>query len=482
MEIKTLNDVKRLMSDNETDSVEYKATTGQLERGMETLCAFLNGSGGSVLFGITDKGQINGQEVADSTKRNIAEAINRIEPTAEVQIIYIPLPDNEKKIIVLHVEDARLNRPFCYKGRAYVRVESMTTVMSQATYEKLQLQRDGGKYRWEQFDNKYLTLQDIDDNEILKTVRLGIECGRLPEDTGNEIPVILKKFGLMRNDVLNHAAAVLFGKHENMEYPQCLLRLARFKGTDKTVFMDNQRIHGNLFQLLNAAMSFIFKHLSLSGTTDTLERDEQLTIPYKAIREGILNALAHRSYRDAGGSVGISIYDDRVEIENPGTFPHDWNMEKIRSTHESRPQNPLIANVLYKRKVLENWGRGIGLMISECSKAGLPEPEYETLGDNVRLIFRYKTKYRPSTDQAPTKYRPGSDQVHALLKTLGDKELSIRELMEELGLNHRPTFRSNYLHPALSEGLITPIYPERPSHPKQKYRLTEKGKDLLNRQ
>lgn len=412
-----MNDVKRLMSDNETDSVEYKATTGQLERGMETLCAFLNGSGGSVLFGITDKGQINGQEVADSTKRNIAEAINRIEPTAEVQIIYIPLPDNEKKIIVLHVEDARLNRPFCYKGRAYVRVESMTTVMSQATYEKLLLQRDGGKYRWEQFDNKYLTLQDIDDNEILKTV-----------------------------------------------------------------FMDNQRIHGNLFQLLNAAMSFIFKHLSLSGTTDTLERDEQLTIPYKAIREGILNALAHRSYRDAGGSVGISIYDDRVEIENPGTFPHDWNMEKIRSTHESRPQNPLIANVLYKRKVLENWGRGIGLMISECSKAGLPEPEYETLGDNVRLIFRHKTKYRPSTDQAPTKYRPGSDQVHALLKTLGDKELSIRELMEELGLNHRPTFRLNYLHPALSEGLITPIYPERPSHPKQKYRLTEKGKDLLNRQ
>lgn len=300
-----MNDVKRLMSDNETDSVEYKATTGQLERGMETLCAFLNGSGGSVLFGITDKGQINGQEVADSTKRNIAEAINRIEPTAEVQIIYIPLPDNEKKIIVLHVEDARLNRPFCYKGRAYVRVESMTTVMSQATYEKLLLQRDGG---------------------------------------------------------------------------------------------------------------------------------------------------------------------------------NDWNMEKIRSTHESRPQNPLIANVLYKRKVLENWGRGIGLMISECSKAGLPEPEYETLGDNVRLIFRYKTKYRPSTDQAPTKYRPGSDQVHALLKTLGDKELSIRELMEELGLNHRPTFRSNYLHPALSEGLITPIYPERPSHPKQKYRLTEKGKDLLNRQ
>ena len=359
MGINTLDDISRLMTDTETDTIEFKETTGQLERGVETLCAFLNGNGGTVLFGITDKKKIIGQEVADSTKRNIADAISRLEPTPAVQVSYVPVPGKEKKIIALHVEDARFDRPFSYKGRAYMRVESMTTVMPQSTYEKLLLQRDGGKYRWEQFENEDLTLQDIDANEVLKTVRLGIECGRLPEDTGNDIPVILEKFGLMHNGVLNHAAAVLFGKHEKMEYPQCLLRLARFRGSDKTVFMDNQRIYGNLFQLLNAAMTFIFKHLSLSGTTDTLEREEHLTIPYKAIREGVLNALAHRSYRDAGGSIGIAIYDDRVEIENPGMFPSNWNLEKIMKEHESKPQNPLIATVLYKRKVLESWGRGI---------------------------------------------------------------------------------------------------------------------------
>lgn len=479
MEINTLDDINRLMADAETDSVEFKETTGQLERGMETLCAFLNGNGGTVLFGINDKKIIIGQEVADTTKRNIADAISRLEPTPTVQISYVPIPGKEKKIIALHVEDARFDRPFSYKGQAYMRVESVTTIMPQPTYEKLLLQRDGGKYRWEQFENEDLTLQDIDGNEVLKTVRLGIECGRLPEDTGNDIPVILEKFGLMHNGVLNHAAAVLFGKHEKMEYPQCLLRLARFRGTDKTVFMDNQRIYGNLFQLLSAAMTFIFKHLSLSGTTDTLEREEHLTIPYKAIREGVLNALAHRSYRDAGGSIGIAIYDDRVEIENPGMFPSNWNLEKIMTEHESKPQNPLIATVLYKRKVLESWGRGIGLMISECRKAGLPEPEYKTDAGSVRLIFRYESINRPGTDQAPTKYRPSTDQVCALVKTLEDKELSVKELMEELGLNHRPTFRSNYLHPALNEGFVVPIYPEQPSHPKQKYRLTDKGKDLL---
>ncbi len=174
-----------------------------------------------MLFGINDRKKIIGQEVADTTKRNIADAVSRLEPTAAVQIFYVPLPDSDRKVIALHVEDTRLNRPFSYKGRPYMRVESMTTTMPQAAYERLLLQRDGGKYRWEQFDNEDLALQDIDGNEVLKTVRLGIECGRLPEDTGNDIPVILEKFGLMRNGVLNHAAAVLFGKHENMEYPQC---------------------------------------------------------------------------------------------------------------------------------------------------------------------------------------------------------------------------------------------------------------------
>ena len=479
MKIDNPDMISSLIAGKESGQVEFKETTGQLERGMETLCAFLNGEGGTVLFGVTDKGKIIGQEVSDKTKRDIGEAINRLEPTAVVHISYVPLQDSDKKVIVFNVENTGAKRPFSYKGRPYMRVESVTTTMPQSRYNELLLLRDGNRCRWELLDNRDLTLQHIDGNEVLKTVRLGIECGRLPEDTGNDIPDILEKFGLLKNGVPNHAAAVLFGRHENMEYPQCLLRLARFKGTDKTVFMDSQRLHGNFFQLLNAAMAFIFKHLSLSGTTDTLEREEHLTIPYKAIREGVLNALTHRSYRDAGGSVGIAIYDDRVEIENPGTFPHDWNLDKIKSDHESKPQNPMIANVLYKRKVLESWGRGIGLMLSECRKANLPEPEYITDATSVRLIFRYEPIHRPSTDQAPTKYRPSTDQVFALIKVFDNIELSVREIMEGLGLNHRPTFRTNYLHPALNEGYVTLLYPEQPSHPKQKYRLTDKGKGLL---
>ena len=479
MKIDTLDKVKELIA-CESQTVEFKKSTGQLERGMETICAFLNGEGGTVLFGVHDSGKILGQDVADTTKRDIANAINRIEPQAEVQIGYVPLPDSDKQIITLHVEESRYERPFTYKGCPYHRIESVTTTMPQAVYNDLLMARDGHKYRWEKFEDKDLSLKDLDENEILKTVRLGINAGRLPENTGNDIPIILEKFGLMSNGILNNAAMVLFANSDTFRYTQCLLRLARFRGTDKMEFIDSQRIQGNIFLLFDAAMAFIFKHLSLSGKIEGFEREEQLTVPYKAIREGVINSLCHRCYREPGGSVGIAIYDDRLEIDNPGTLPKGWNLDKLLSEHESQPQNPLIANVLYKRKVLESWGRGIHLIMDECKKAHLPKPEFEASGNSIRLIFRYASINNPtSTTQVPRNYHITTAQVRALVDVVSDGVYSVKEIMVKLELKNRSYFSKEYLKPAMEGLFIEPIYPEQLNHPKQKYRITEKGKALL---
>ncbi len=261
------------------------------------------------------------------------------------------------------------------------------------------------------------------------------------------------------------------------------MRLARFKGTDKTVFLDNLRVHGNLFQLLDAAMAFIFKHLLLSGTTDRLEREENLEIPYKAIRESVINSLCHRSYRDAGGSVAIAIYDDRVEIENPGSFPFGWDMNKIKSEHGSKPHNPLIADTLYVRKVLESWGRGINLMIEECNQKNMPEPEFQIAEDEVKVIFRRKILGQPTgqvTGQ-PTGQVTGqpTDQVISLIRCIGRQTLSVKEIMEHLSLKGRDNFLKSYLYPAMQDKLVEQTHPEQANHPNQKYRLTDKGKELL---
>lgn len=299
MKADNLNSIHSLIAEKEGGKVEFKQTTGQLERGMETLCAFLNGEGGTVLFGVKDNGKIIGQEVSDKTKREIAEAIRE------------------------------------------------------------------------------------------------------------EIPAILEKFDLLHDGKLNNAAAVLFGRNL-YDYPQCLLRMARFRGTSKEEFIDNQRLQGNIYALLDAAMSFFFKHLSLSGKIERLYREEKLSIPYKALRECCINAFCHRAYHRPGGSVGIAIYDDRVEIESSGAFPPDMTLEKLLGGHSSEPPNLIIANVLYKSELLESWGRGIRLMIDECRNANIPDPEFHTDGSSVWVVFRYELE---TAGQAPDKYPTSIRQV-----------------------------------------------------------------------
>ena len=471
-------EIEALIALKESKNLEFKESTGQLDRSMETLCAFLNGDGGIVLYGVKDNGNVVGQEVSDSTKRAIAEAINRIEPFVSLEINYVRIPNSDKFVIIVNAEKQRFMRPFAYKGRAYLRIESTTTVMPQEQYNHLLMQR-GGKYGWEAMVNPDLKISDLDENAILGAVREGIRNGRLPEVTiREEIPTILRKFGLLRDGNLNNAAAVLFGV-DFYDYPQCLLRMARFKGTTKEEFIDNQRAQGNIYILLDAAMAFFFKHLSLSGKINGLYREEELSIPYKALRECCINSLCHRSYHHPGSSVSIAIYDDRVEVTNTGTFPADLSVERLMQEHDSKPQNPIIANVLYKSKILESWGRGIGTMVDECKRVGLPAPEFKTDGNFVTVVFKYNCDgvNLQLVNSNPT----STQQVLALVGILKDGEYSVREIMSFLMLKDRVNFLYKYLTPALEEGLVSMKYPDNPKHPKQKYMLTEKGRKILEK-
>ena len=87
--------------------------------------------------------------------------------------------------------------------------------------------------------------------------------------------------------------------------------MARFVGTNKNMFRDNQRAEGNFFKLLDAGVAFCFKHLSLSGriTNHSLEREEHLEVPYHALREALINALCHRHWERYNLTISLAIYD-----------------------------------------------------------------------------------------------------------------------------------------------------------------------------
>lgn len=113
---------------------------------------------------------------------------------------------------------------------------------------------------------------------------------------------------------------------------------------------------------------------------------EHLDIPAEALRETLLNALCHRWYEHYNITIGLAIYDDRIEIENPGMMPPQIDMEHIEQAHYSSPHNPRMANVLYQTGYIENWGSGIQRIIATCQKYGVALPTWKQMPGNVVVV------------------------------------------------------------------------------------------------
>lgn len=199
------------------------------------------------------------------------------------------------------------------------------------------------------------------------------------------------------------AAVVLFARSERLlpEYPQCRLRLARFRGVDRSEFIDGREFHGNAFDLLDRAQKFLLDHLPVAGRVlpGSFERRDEPLLPPEALREALANAFCHRDYSIGGGSVAVAMYDDRVEVTSSGGLHFALTVDDLFRPHESLPWNPLIARVFYLRGVVEQWGRGIERMVELMAAAGLARPEIEAAGGAVTVRFR------PLVYVAPTRVR-----------------------------------------------------------------------------
>ena len=489
----TINDIKSLISDGETRTLELKKTTGELKDAMHTACAFLNTEGGWLVFGIAPTTlKILGQDVTDNTRQEIALALSGLEPAVEVKVEYIDVSDGSgHKVIAIHFDGFVFgNVPYTYHGCPYYKVESTTKIMPRDMFEERLKANRPQYYAWERQGADGLEIENLNEELIRGIVRLGIEKGRMSAMSMTEpIGKILEKWRLLDKGILNNAAAVLFTKKAYL-YSQFTMRMARFRGIDKKEFIDNQRIEGNLFELLEAGMAFFFKHLSMNGKIVGLVREEHLEIPAEALREALINALCHRQYEKYNLTIGLAIYDDRIEIENPGQLPPQLTTESIKQPHFSYPYNPLIADVLFKTSFLENWGTGASRILDACRLQGVPEPVWRTQMGFVILTFRRSSfglkndaengNLQLTCNQLVTNL---TGQVKKLIINIGYSELSRKEVKLQVKLASDSNLVDNYLNPAIKQGLVTMLYPDSPRHPKQKYLLTEKGKivyEILN--
>jgi ATP-dependent DNA helicase RecG len=428
--------LQALVARGESETLEFKKTTGERREAIHTLCAMLNHRGGRVLFGVEPTGRILGQQVADRTLEEVAQEIQQIEPTIFPQIDRVDVRPGLQVVVV--AVSTGPNPPYSYKGQAYKRVGNTSPKMSREEYNRTLIERFHGERRWETELAEGWTVADLDLTELTRTIDEAIRRGRMDEP-GTRAPVeLLRGLGLLKDGALLRAAVVLFGARARIEaeLPQCLLRIAKFKGTDKTEFLDNRQFNGHAFDLLLKAEQFLRENLPIAGRVvpGLFERVDEPLYPPVALREALANAFCHRDYTIGGGSVGVAIYQDRLEIISPGTLHFELTPEQLFLPHESRPWNPLIARVFHRRGIIETWGRGTLKMAELTQQAGLPRPEIEE-GPNFVLV-----RFRPSRYIPPQQVKQDlTDRQRQILQLLSEKPgIGRKEILGLLQVELRP--------------------------------------------
>jgi len=163
-------ELESLVLQGESEALEFKKSTSQLRRAMETLCGMLNSAGGRVLVGVTPQGRIVDREVSDTTLRELANLQRRFEPPVTIATTRIDIGEG-KEVLILEAIPNPEQRPYVFDGRPYQRVGSTTSVMPQQTYRRLLAERADGRLRWE---TRPADDYDLADEELLHLKRLGL--------------------------------------------------------------------------------------------------------------------------------------------------------------------------------------------------------------------------------------------------------------------------------------------------------------------
>jgi ATP-dependent DNA helicase RecG len=240
---------------------------------------------------------------------------------------------------------------------------------------------------WEDLPALSASLADLDEDSIRKFLTLATAQKRIPPDAMEDgIAALLENLHLLTKEGQpTHAALLLFGKVPSAVAPTCNFKIGRFGKMDHELHFQDL-IDCNLINMPDKVLGklsdrYLVRPISYRG----LGRMEPLEYPETALREAILNAIIHKDYTSTW--IFLRVYDDKLELWNPGLLPEELTIEKLKSRHSSYPRNPHIAEVFFKAGYIEAWGRGTTNMITECLASGLPEPVLEEDQGGVRVTF-----------------------------------------------------------------------------------------------
>jgi len=385
--------IKDLLAQNEGKTLEFKENCRSIQGIVRTAVAFANTAGGTIVIGVRDgtKEIVGVQDPLAEEERLANIFADTIIPTLipDIQVVSW----RERQLLVIRVP--HLVGPYAVRSEGpekgvYIRLGSTNR---QAGPEiVVAIRRLAANVFFDEQPCTEVNSEDIDfraASDLFSRVNRPFtpasrrSLGLLADHAGREFP--------------SRGAVLLFGKTRRSVFPDAVIRCARFQGQTPARFLDQKEIDEYLPYAVDSAVAFIERHTLQAAEIGRVRRKDIHEYPPLAVREAVINALVHADYSIGGMQIRIAVFDDRIEITNPGMLPFGITLEAALSG-VSRLRNRVIGRVFRELGLIEQWGSGIGRMIAACSDAGIAPPRFEEIGNSFRVTL-YSQRTGPSLEK-----------------------------------------------------------------------------------
>ncbi len=445
-------DLVAILRRPEGKTLEYKRELASADGVLRSVVAFANTAGGTLLIGVEDRTRaVRGVAEPLDLEERLANLISdSIVPRLVPDIEVLPWRRTHVLAVQVHPSSTRphhLRREGPERG-VYVRVGSTNRRADRALVEEMR-RFSGGEAFDEQpvpdLDSEALDFRAASESfaDVRELGRRDLEPLRLlARHQGRLVPTV--------------GGVLLFGKDRERRFPDAWIQAARFGGTDRSVIADRTDIRLPLVQSVEAAIDFVRKHSLHGAEIGPVRRREKWSLPPAAVREAIVNAVAHADYAQGGAPIRVAIFDDRLEVENPGLLPFGLTVEDLqRGT--SKLRNRVIGRVFHELGLIEQWGSGIQRMNAACRDAGLPDPVLEEIGVRFRVTLGTRKAHKAKADSM-------DQRILGLL--VREQGMLTSEIAVKIGLTPRAT--RTRLARLVERGLVREIGTG-PQDPRRRY-------------
>jgi ATP-dependent DNA helicase RecG len=363
---------------SESQNIEFKSSWR--DEYLKWICGFANAHGGTIFIGKDDFGNVVGLK---ETKKLLEEIPNKVRDTLGILVDVNLHETDEGDFIEILVE--QYPYPVNYKGQYHYRSGSTKLELKGASLDKFLLQKKGK--RWDGVPVPNVSTIDLKQETFDFFRKRAFRSQRIDEESlADSNEQLIDNLQLKEGKFLKRASILLFHPKPEKYITGAYIKIGFFESDSDLRYQDE--IHGNLFEQIEKTTELLFtKYIKALISYEGLNRVETYEYPKEAIREALLNAVAHKDY-SGGVPIQISVYNDKLMIWNEGQLPESWTVKNLLEKHASRPYNPDIANALFRCGYIESWGRGTIKIINECKKAGIPEPTFIYDSSDITIAFR----------------------------------------------------------------------------------------------